>query len=157
MASVGVGAWQAPETEGEKAGASLGSHHGAHPHTRVLGSTSLGAVPELTFDSKQTCHTILKVPPGYVLSGTEGVSCHRNQHHSPRWGERPCPSLPHCYLRAPHHRVSGQRAGGGIGSVSQLSLDRERGGDGESIARGRGHAEAPQRSWDRMQSQPGGR
>lgn len=62
------------------------------------------------------------------------------------------PFSPHCYLRAPHHRVSGQRAGGGIGPVSQLSLDRERGSDSESTARGLGRAEAPRRGWWRAES-----
>ena len=56
-------------------------------------------------------------------------------------GGRGCALLsPHGYLWAPHHRVSGQRAGGGIGSVCQLSLNRERGSDYESTARGSGHA-----------------
>lgn len=44
----------------------------------------------------------------------------------------------------PHHRVGGQRASGGIGSVSQLSLNKERSGGFESTVRGGEHAETPQ-------------
>lgn len=57
------------------------------------------------------------------------------------WVGRGCALLsPHCYLRAPHHRVSGQRAGGGIGPVSQLSLNRERGGAVRAQPGPSGHA-----------------
>lgn len=58
VASLGVGAWLAPETEGEKAGGRLrwGGVMLPTPNALVLGNTSLGAAPSVTLVCKQTCH-----------------------------------------------------------------------------------------------------
>lgn len=85
------------------------------PDALVLGSTSLGAAPELTLVSKQTCHTTpLKAPPGYMLSGTEGTSRQGHQHHSPSGGgEMAMPFSPP--LLPSGASPLGQRAEGGWG------------------------------------------
>lgn len=73
-------------------------------------------------------------------------------------GGRGCALLsPNCYLQMPHHRVSRQRVGGGIGSVSQLSLNRETGSGCESTARGSGHAEVLPRDSDQHAKSARGR
>lgn len=95
-----------------------------------------------TFVSKQICHS-LRCLWATCPQAQREASCHC--HHGSRW-ERQCPVSPHCYLWVPHHRVSGQRASGGIGSVSQLSLNKESSGGSESTVRGGGRAEAPQGS-----------
>lgn len=99
----------------------------------------------------------IRVPVGYVPSSTEGRS--RHSHNTTALdGGKGCDLLsPHCYLRVPHHRVSGQRAGGGIRSVSQRSLNRERGSDCESTSRGGEHAEVLPRGSDQHAQQPEGR
>lgn len=117
VASLGVGAWLAPETEGEKAGGRLrwGGCHVAHPQRTGAGEHQLGG-STIGHPCLQTNLSPLKAPPGYVPSCTEGASRHRHhrhgyQHHSPRWGERPCPSLPPPLPSG--FSPSGQRAEGG--------------------------------------------
>lgn len=129
VASSGEGAWQAPE--GERESRRLAWEEMSYCPLLLLGDPSLWGRLQRSplFPHKPVT---VKGHRGCVSSHTEGASrhghhCQDNKHHSPGWG-RGCTLLsPHCYLRVPHHRVSGQRAGGGIGPVSQLSLDREMG------------------------------
>lgn len=92
----------------------------------------------------QTNLSPLKMPLGSVPLGTGGIlpraPLPRLPAPQPWVREEAVPFSPPSYLRAPQHRVSGQRAGGGIGSVSQRSLNRERGSSYDSTARGSGHA-----------------
>jgi hypothetical protein len=114
------------------------------PDALVLGNTNLGAASEVTLSANKP--VTIKEATGYVPSGTERASCISTTATATSTtalgGGRGCALLsPNCYLQVPHHWVSGQRAGGGIGSVSQLSLNRERGSGCESTAKGSGHAE----------------
>lgn len=113
--------------------------HVSHPQCRSHRSSASGHL------CLQTNLSLPKVPLGYIHP-------FRNRRVHPAiatmaLGRRGNVLLsPYCYLWVPHHRVSGQRASRGIGSVSQFSLNKERSGGSESTVNGSEHAEAPQRS-----------